>query len=226
MIYAINTNIELIERGSDKDLFFSALLLLVALLIAIVRLTNQGVIISLFLSIFNIRNTTDFTSESLKSNPITSMILLGNFILSFILCVKLSNIYQSEGVFQWLFSVGISLAFIFSRIFNILFIGVITGEQKLMRIPLIQFMVGIEFIGIIYGVLAIFWTFNPQWHTIFLSTFYFLFLFFFGIRIFKGIVSIFMQGVSWYYIILYLCTLEILPILVIYYLYMKDLVKF
>jgi hypothetical protein len=71
------------------------------------------------------------------------------------------------------------------------------------------------FSGILYLLLSLLWLLNLKFKTIFVVVFISILAISSLIRILKGLVFGFWGGFSWYYIFLYLCTFEILPVFIL-----------
>jgi hypothetical protein len=93
----------------------------------------------------------------------------------------------------------------------------ITGEGKTMEPAFQTSWVGFEFIGLPLSVLALIWIINPALNAICSVIFCVLIGARVLQRITKSSILVLNRGVAWYYIFLYLCTLEILPLIVAYY---------
>jgi hypothetical protein len=109
----------------------------------------------------------------------------------------------------------------FFPIFGLTFTSWVTGEWGMLKDLYIQNIIGYQLISLVYYVISLIWFLNPQLR---IELFYFftgVSLCYLFIRWTKGIILSLLKGVNFYYIILYFCTLEILPIAVIYY-YIKQ----
>lgn len=93
----------------------------------------------------------------------------------------------------------------------------ITGERSLFRIFVCQSWVNLLLFGIVFFILGLIWLLNPSLGDELFHLFIYLLLGFLAVRFVKLLIAAFIEGVSWYYIFLYLCTLEILPIILLYY---------
>lgn len=93
----------------------------------------------------------------------------------------------------------------------------ITGEWSLIRIFITQSWVNLLSFGIIFFVLGLIWLLNPSVSNELFYVFMYIFAAFFILRFVKVLIAALLEGVTWYYIILYLCTLEILPLVILYY---------
>jgi hypothetical protein len=68
-----------------------------------------------------------------------------------------------------------------------------------------------QFGGIVLLILATIWTLNLNQNTILTIIFFVILILMLLLRIIKGLLLSFKKRIRWYYFILYLCTLEILP---------------
>jgi hypothetical protein len=71
------------------------------------------------------------------------------------------------------------------------------------------------FSGILYLLLSLLWLLNLKFKPIFIFVFLSILLISSLIRILKGLLLAFWSGFSWYYIFLYFCTFEILPVFIL-----------
>jgi hypothetical protein len=161
-------------------------------------------------------------SENLRMRATTSFALLGNFILSLGLCVFLLVSKNTTPFYALVFtilSVG-SLLLIQQMGFRII---VFTAGEKSFS-PIISLMTRHiwKFSGLVFLFLSLAWILNQQGHAYFRLIFLSIFGITLIIRWLKGLIFALRRRVSWYYFILYLCTLEILPVvLVIHWLILK-----
>jgi hypothetical protein len=75
----------------------------------------------------------------------------------------------------------------------------------------------IEFMGILSALFVLVYLVNPGSHELIYSIFLWTLLSLFVLRLIKSVFVALRSGGAWYYIILYLCTLEILPLVVGFY---------
>jgi uncharacterized membrane protein (UPF0136 family) len=99
----------------------------------------------------------------------------------------------------------------------------LSGASGVFAGPIILKIIGAQFLGLVYFLCAVLWLFISGQGVMFAQLALFLFFAETGFRVLKSIILVLKQGISWYYIILYLCTLEILPLLMIYFTLVKDL---
>ena len=86
-------------------------------------------------------------------------------------------------------------------------------------------VLGAQSIGLVYFICALVWVLNPNYQETLIQVVVGAFVIESFIRIIKSVLVVYGQGVSWYYIILYFCTLEMLPLFVVYYFVVQDFVR-
>jgi hypothetical protein len=72
-----------------------------------------------------------------------------------------------------------------------------------------------QFSGLLFSVIGLFWIMSPGADKLFLSLFLAVISLKVLSRLLKNSMAVLGNGVRWYYIMLYLCTLEILPLFVL-----------
>ena len=195
------------------------LVVLSFVIITFAKFQNQSIFNSLFKLIFANKNFEQVLKEDLKIGSSGSVALIINYFLIVSTCVFLSidskfDVTTGQAI---LISAGIPAAVFTFQIISLWLIGAITKEMKMVTTPLLETTVIIELIGFLLFFLALIWVLNPRDAHYFLLTFGVILCLGFLIRFFKSLYSVLRKGVSWYYIILYFCTLEILPFVIVYY---------
>jgi len=92
-------------------------------------------------------------------------------------------------------------------------VGFIAGDNRLHVITREHTLTGFQFSGLVCTVLSFFWVLHTFDDRLMLFLFAITILFQLILRVVKEFWCVLQAGVMWYYIILYLCTLEILPLL-------------
>ncbi|HLU87309.1 MAG TPA: DUF4271 domain-containing protein [Taishania sp.] len=207
------------------------LLFISFLLLALAKRLEPNILGISFRSFFNLGTLESLQKFEVRFNS-TGFILFGfNFVISLWVCLTLfcQHISVMEQDNWILFGYKISsLQLILGTLVIVLFtvaynfVGLLltmwlTGEYSTIRSFVLQTWVNTLFFGLLFFGLAVVWLLNPSGDEIFFESFKYLFLSLFGIRFLKVLIASLSNGVSWYYIILYLCTLEILPIVVLLY---------
>ena len=197
------------------------------IMITFAKFQNNSIFRSLFKLLGATKNFEQILKEELKLGSSSSVALIINYFFIISTCVFLSiqATTKSSFLFSFLFSLAIPIGVFILQILSLWIIGVITKEFKLIVNPLLGTIVIIEFIGFILFFLALVWVLNPQYSYYFLRVFGFLLGMGFILRFLKSLFSVLRKGVSWYYIILYFCTLEILPLFIAYYYVSKNFIN-
>jgi len=155
-----------------------------------------------------------------------SLLLLINYWVSSGLILYLITTHLEFGLADtWLVAVTAPIVVLFFHLFSLGLSGWVTGESDVFKGPFAMKMIGAQFLGIVYFVCALVWVLKPEYVEFTLNIVLWAFIIESAFRILKSISLVLQQGVSWYYIILYFCTLEILPYLVFYHYVLRNLLK-
>jgi hypothetical protein len=202
------------ENGSH---FYLGILLFVSFLVlAFVRTSNNKAIISLGVLFLTATDVDQRLKETMRLSSFSSIGLLLNYFLVSFVCNML--LFETIGLFSAVTNLWLSLLIPFS-LFVIQFIPIyvfllISGTN----FPIVSFtantLIGLQLNGLIYTLIALIWILNPQWSFGLMMLFTVLLFLFAVARIIKNSYLVLTEGVAWYYIILYFCTLEILPLFV------------
>lgn len=195
------------------------LVVLSFVIITFAKFQNHFIFNSLFKLVFANKNFEQLIKEDLKIGSSGSVALIINYFLIISTCVFLSIQAKLEVSIgnAVLISLAIPAGVFIFQIVSLWLIGTVTKEIKIIIVPLLETTVIIEFIGFLLFFLALIWVLNPQYSDYFLTTFGIILVLGFFIRLFKSLYAVLRKGVSWYYIILYFCTLEILPLFIAYH---------
>jgi hypothetical protein len=202
------------ENGSH---FYLGILLFVSFLVlAFVRTSNNKAIISLGVLFLTATDVDQRLKETMRLSSFSSIGLLLNYFLVSFVCNML--LFETIGLFSAVTNLWLSLLIPFS-LFVIQYIPIyvfllISGTN----FPIVSFsantLIGLQLNGLIYTLIALIWILNPQWSYGLMMLFTVLLFLFAVARIIKNSYLVLTEGVAWYYIILYFCTLEILPLFV------------
>lgn len=209
----------LILRENNLSHLIIPLVVISFILITFAKYQNNHIFSSLIRLLFSNKNFEQILKEDLKLSSSSSVALVLNYFFIISTCVFLG--IQASLDVKMNVTIAISILiplFVFVlQLLSLWIIGVLTKEIKLIVTPLLQTIVLIEFIGFILFFLALIWVLNPQFSHYFLITFGVILGLGFIIRFIKSLLSVLQKGVPLYYIILYFCTLEILPLFIAYY---------
>jgi hypothetical protein len=192
--------------------------------IAISRMSNSRSIATVILVFFRNTSVDQILKENMRLNSLSSVLLVINYFVSFSLCIFIlfNRLFLLEA--KWSLVIALSIPFLWFvlEIIGLLMIGWLTGEQKRLETSVINSITGSQFSGLVLTVIALFWIMNPEWNSIFLALFLALLCLKFFTRLLKNSLAVLTAGVPWYYLILYFCTLEILPLFVAYYYLLRN----
>jgi hypothetical protein len=214
-------------RAQTYTLLLIGILSVSFAVIAVSRLSNNrsiGTVVSVFF-----RNTSvdQVLKENMRLNSLSSILLIINYFISFSLCIFIvfNRIVLIEVLWSVVFAFSIPIVWFVLEIVGLLSIGWITGENKKLETSVINTLTGSQFSGLILTLIALFWIMNPDLNRIFLALFIAALCLKFFTRLLKNSVAVLSSGVPWYYLILYFCTLEILPLFIAYYYVLKNFLE-
>ncbi|MBI1837604.1 MAG: DUF4271 domain-containing protein [Flavobacteriia bacterium] len=187
-------------------------------LITLSKYRNSRVVLILSKLILSSKNLEHTIKEELRINSVSSIALIINYIVVLNICLLLSFLHYFHLSFHLslLISVSVTLVLIILQIVGLWMIGFISNETKTLTVPIIETVIIYETFGFLLFFTALCWLLNPELSDLFLKIFISILSITFLIRFFKCSLAVLKRGVSWYYIILYLCTLEILPLFITY----------
>ena len=208
----------LTPRFDSGNIMIGVILFAAFITIALVRVSQSGVYASLLLANGKIQGLNTFVKESMPLDKMGSILLIVNYLLSSSAMLYLFAIQKDySGVSIW-WMVGLLPLVLFGfTLLSLYLTRLLVGEESVFREPILFKIVGTQLIGLVYFCLAISWTFNTNYSTSFISLMFLTFVIESSIRIIKSVLVVYSKGVPMYYIILYFCTLEILPLLGAYY---------
>jgi hypothetical protein len=206
---------------SERVSSFSTLILLLLsfsfIVIAFSRLSSRVLFVNIMEAIYKNTRVSKIVQINYPLSTLSSILLLLNYIISMSALLFLTiQIFQPINNQDILYMALIAAFLVVFPLFSMFSVGVLVGNKNIFPESMINTVVFAHATGLIYSIILLIWTFNSQWSLIFVSIFLGIAVFFAFYRILRGFISAFKKGVSWYYIILYLCTLEILPFILLY----------
>ena len=212
-------------RAENYTLYVLLFIIVSILLIALAKLSNSKTF-KILLEV-NTKGATieQYLRENMRTGSWASIALLINYyaVIFVLFFLTLKNGYHLNLSISLTISVIAPISLLIYDMIGIVFIGLITGEFKRLKSILLVTITTNQITGIVLFLLALFWTLNPQFGALFFKLSVSIFLIKVLFRIIKGIYIILNNGVSLYYIILYFCTLEILPLMVLSYFFWGNL---
>ncbi|MBL4861673.1 MAG: DUF4271 domain-containing protein, partial [Crocinitomicaceae bacterium] len=188
------------------------------LLIAFARLVRPNIYSTILIAMVKVSGLSGYIRDSLPLMKRGSILLFLNYLLSFGLVIHLwlgqGGMPMGDNV---LISMSLPLLLFIAVVGSFYLTGWITGEPQVFKEPMIMKVIGVQSIGLIYILCALLWVLNSVPQNVIVDIIIWTFIIETLYRILKSMIVVYAMGVSWYYIILYFCTLEILPIFVVYY---------
>jgi hypothetical protein len=209
----------LAPRGRAEYYYIGLILFASFSMLAMVRRSNSrffSVLIQLFLTATNLEQR---LKDSMRLGSFASIVLVINYLVIFSVCF-----YFTLGYLNWfggwvnlIISIVIPIILFVIQIVPVFFISGITDSG----IPVVSVtantLIGLQLGGIFLSLIALIWSLNPEFAPMTLIAFVSVISVIQFSRLFKNSFAVLSSGVSWYYIVLYFCTLEILPLFVAYY---------
>lgn len=211
----LQSNFELLERQTHLTSILLFVVLTCSAIVGAGRINNPNFFTAISAGFFRFKVQEKTFNENMRISQGGSIALIINFIVSTSLCFFLmffeENNYSFAAIsglllvvfLMLLQQVGFRIASVFSGQLKISESGALITRQ-------IWF-----FSGILYLLLSLLWLLNLKFKMIFVLVFVTILVISSIIRILKGLLFAFSGGFSWYYIFLYLCTFEILPVFIL-----------
>lgn len=211
-------------RTHTFNMLIGGVLLFSLVLLALARASRPNVYVSMAIGLVKISGVRGFVRDSLPMNGRASLMLLMNYwVASSLIVFLMTDAYPLTNLDHWILASAAPLAVLGLHLGSMILTGWVAGERDVFRAPIMMKLIGAQFLGIIYFVCALVWVFQPHYKEITLQVVLWSFVIESSFRILKSISVVWSLKVSWYYIILYFCTLEIMPLFVCYYYTVKSL---
>lgn len=183
-------------------------------IVGLVRVLNHELIFGVFACLF-IRPTssTNFRETMSLLGKTFWFLLLNYLIISSVFTFLLFQIYAEEDSLNIIL---IPLLTFLYPIFSLFFVSLFTGEYRRLKENVQIVSMIFQLVGIILIPLTIILMLNPVFYKIIIYAGVAIYMVFMAVRLFRGASYAIQNKIPWYYIILYLCSLEILPLGVLY----------
>ncbi len=204
---------------SENIAFVASFMLAISfVIIAFARLSSKQMVFGMIKAIYKNKQIDKIIQDEYPLNNASSWFLIINYIVSastlLFLSIPSTNNLNPKIIFLLL---PIPFLMVFLPWLSLFLVGFITGEKNSVTESKINTFIFAHFAGIIYSLMLLIWAFNIQWTTIFVQIFVWFTALMWIYRFFRGFIFAINKGITWYYIILYFCTLEILPFVLIYF---------
>lgn len=215
----VNIPESLLPKSGNEFMWIGILLLLNFILLSSVRFNNGKAFVHLFKLLNSTTHVDDRLKETYRLESFVNVGFLLNFIIGLFICVFYLAIDMVH--LDWSISIVSSALIVFwmfvMQSLPPRIIGWLIGESLPQKTILSNTFVGFHFFGIVFSFLGLVWYLNPYFKKELSMLIVILFVLMNLVRIIKNSIVVISAGVSWYYIILYFCTLEILPLFVAYH---------
>lgn len=206
---------ELLERQTHLTSILLLIILFCSALVGAGRINNSNFFISISSGFFKFKTRDKSYFESTRMSQGANIALYLNFITSLSLCFFLMLFKESNFSFSAILGV-ILVGFLMAlqqigfRVLSVFTGQTIISENGSLITKQIWF-----FSGILYLLLSLVWLLNLKYKSLFIIVFICILAVTYLLRLLKGLLFAFWIGYSWYYIFLYLCTFEILPVIIL-----------
>ena len=191
------------------------------ILIAVASLRQERLISLIFLGYYKIQKEDSFNNDAERMGLSTFVILTLNYLLAASLALSLLMLSKD-------FDTKSSLMVVFIPIIIVLYwkagqwlIFAMVGKHPIIKQLKYHLRFAICTGGFFFLSSAIIISLNKSLVEITLFLLFIGFLLMYLNRIYKGVIASILMGIRWYYILLYLCTVEVLP-LVAFFLFYYD----
>ena len=212
----IAVSLQITERGNESIKIILAILLFCVATIALSKFNNSDLFRSVTKNFFRFKLLeSNFNNEN-RIGFAASILLNINFILSLTICFFLAFTNFVSGNEALIYALCFSAYLIIIQQISFRLVALLSGENMVSEeIGVLTKQIW-HMAGLLFLIIALIWALNQQ-STLAISRFYFIILLtLFAFRYIKGIFLCHKMGIKWYYLFLYLCTLEIMPSLLLY----------
>jgi len=212
----IEVSLQITERGNESIKIILAILLFCVATIALSKFNNSDLFRSVTKNFFRFKLLeSNFNNEN-RIGFAASILLNINFILSLTICFFLAFTNFVSGNEALIYALCFSAYLVIIQQISFRLVALLSGEHMISEeIGVLTKQIW-HMAGLLFLIIALIWALNQQ-STLAVSRFYFIILLtLFAFRYIKGIFLCHKMGIKWYYLFLYLCTLEIMPSLLLY----------
>ena len=212
----IAVSLQITERGNESIKIILAILLFCVATIALSKFNNSDLFRSVTKNFFRFKLLESNFNDENRIGFAASFLLNINFILSLTICFFLAFTNFVAGNEALIYALCFSAYLIIIQQISFRLVALLSGEHMVSEeIGVLTKQIW-HMAGLLFLIIALIWALNQQ-STLAVSRFYFIILLtLFAFRYIKGIFLCHKMGIKWYYLFLYLCTLEIMPSLLLY----------
>jgi len=226
--YLLYTNLNLIpteltQREYSVSVLIGVGLFVSFLLLSTARLMRPKVYSTLVISFTKISELYSYGRETHRLNKREAVVLYANYFLTFGLAfIVFTDLVEVELENEIVIASIIPAVLAGWPVACMLIVGLLTGERRVFVEPIMMKLIGVQLLGMIYSLCLFVWALGFINGIVLTKIVVVAFILESILRIIKSIWIVSFSGGSWYYIILYLCTLEILPLWLMSYSLLKE----
>ena len=218
----IAVSLQITERGNESIKIILAILLFCVATIALSKFNNSDLFRSITKSFFRFKLLENNFNDENRIGFAASILLNINFILSLTICFFLAFTNFVSGNEALIYALCFSAYLIIIQQISFRLVALLSGEHMVSEeIGVLTKQIW-HMAGLLFLIIALIWALNLQLATNFIFLYFFILFFLIAFRCIKGVFLCYKLGIKWYYLILYLCTLEIMPTLLLYNLIIKN----
>ena len=183
------------------------------LLITFARMSSSYFLIAITKSIYKNRSIEKISQEEMPLSALSSFCLLINFLIcaSCLLYLTVDFFHDTISTNTLLAIIYTPILFLFGPYLFLNLVEFISGEIGITKAIKLTNWAICKFLGILFSLLVLLWIFNDKNAGVFGYILLVILTVCYVYRIIRGIIFAFSKGISWYYIILYFCMFEIIP---------------
>lgn len=151
--------------------------------------------------------------EHLSLSGKASWMLLLNYFITSSVCTYMMLLHFEIDRYYLIF---LPTAFYFYQVFALYFAVWISGETRRLTENILLLNFTYQNLGLFLIPVLIAWLLNVNYSVLFINITLIIFVLFATLRLIRGFFFALRNKVLWYYIILYLCSLEIWPLIVLF----------
>ena len=182
-------------------------------MITFARMSSSYFLIAITKSIYKNRSIEKISQEEMPLSALSSFCLLINFLIcaSCLLYLTVDLFHDTISTSTLLAIIYTPILFLFGPYLFLNLVEFISGEIGITKAIKLTNWAICKFLGILFSLLVLLWIFNDKNAGVFGYILLAILTVCYAYRIIRGIIFAFSKGISWYYIILYFCMFEIIP---------------
>lgn len=203
-----NENIVWQLRPHLFDTVSMVILFLSLVLLTISRLLQDGLMSGIVTNTFK-----NYSFKIPVNTGATTLLFINYFLVTIGIVYMIVREYKTLDTLSIYFFYGTVMILLLIPFINFLISRIFVGNIPVFR-ELAEVSKNLILLkSIIFSILLLLWVFNDQWDYYFKITLLSLLLLFYTVRVLLSVYKSLRHHVYWYYLILYFCTLEVLPYL-------------